>query len=79
MKGMEDKVERRGKMFAGVAGKTVRFIESSLGEDDQPHICIQFDDGTEIDIKVESKPDVAVEWYRVKDGNHSPLRHKAFL
>jgi hypothetical protein len=33
----------------------------------------------EIDIAMESKVDVVVQWYELKDGDQSPVRRKAFL
>ena len=73
------KLEQLPRKFAGVAGKVIRSIESSMGEEYEPHVCIQFDDGTEIDIAMESKVDVAVQWYEEKDGDTSQVRRKAFL
>jgi hypothetical protein len=68
-----------GRRFAGVEGKTVKFIESSLGIDEEPHVYVQFRDGTALDIAIESSPNLTAGWLRVKAGNQSPLRRRIFI
>lgn len=76
-KGNMKSIERR---FAGVGGKTVQSITSSLGIEDEPHIFIQFDDGTALDIEIESLPNLTAEWRRVEGdlGDLEPFQHKIF-
>jgi len=56
MKALYDKgnMNSIGRRFAGVAGKTVEFIESSLGIEEEPHIHVRFNDGTALDIAIDS-------------------------
>ena len=68
-----------GKKFAGVEGKTVEYINSSLGIDDEPHVYVQFSDGTALDIAIESSPNLTAGWLRVKAGDQSPLPRKVFM
>jgi hypothetical protein len=68
-----------GKKFAGVAGKSIEYIDSFLDEDDEPHVFIKFTDETALDITVGSNPNLGAEWQRVKDGELEAVRRKAFL
>ena len=68
-----------GRRFAGVAGKTVEYIDSSLGIDEESHVFVQFSDGTALDIAIESSPNLTAGWLRVKAGDQSPLPRKVFM
>lgn len=61
-------MEKVGKRFAGVAGKTVKFIDSYLDEDEQPHISIDFTDGENLDIRIKATPEMTVEWAKDENG-----------
>jgi hypothetical protein len=81
MKALREKgnLNTLGKKFAGVAGKSVEYIESFLDEDDEPHVFIRFADETALDITVGSNPNLGAEWQQVKDGELCPVRRKAFV
>ena len=66
------------KKFAGVAGKTVKFIESA-SEEGRPLVFVQFTGGTALHISLESTSNTRAKWLRVRNGNHSPLRRKALI
>jgi hypothetical protein len=66
-----------GKKFAGVSGKTVKRINAYVGEEGEPGICIDFTDGTVLDITVGSNPNVTADWFHVKDDK--PPRRANFL
>jgi hypothetical protein len=70
-----------GRRFAGVAGKTVEYIESCVGIAEEPHIYVRFNDGTALDIEIESTPNLSAEWHhRVegKLGDFEPFQRKIF-
>jgi len=73
-------MESVGRRFAGVEGKIVEYIESSLGIGDEPHIYVRFNDGTALDIDIESIPNLTAEWLRVEGnlGDLEPFKHKIF-
>jgi|SRR5882762_57766 len=66
------------RMFAGVRGKIIEFISSCLGLEEEPHIFIKFDDGTALEIEIESRPYLAAEWRQVKDGELESVPWKVF-
>jgi len=66
------------RMFAGVKGKTIESISSCLGLEDEPHFSIKFDDGTALEIVIESRPHLNAEWQQVKDGELESVPWKVF-
>jgi hypothetical protein len=62
-------MEQRGKRFANVEGKTVRFIECGLDENGQPRLTIEFTDAEVLDIQIKTTFDVSGEWAKDENGS----------
>ena len=66
----------RVRRLSGVAGKTIKWMEWGLDENDRPHLDIQFEDGEALDLMWQTTPTIVGNWSRDLNGELKNITDK---